>query len=688
MIKDKKDQEQMKELADKILYHKALYYRGEPEIDDREFDNLENKLRELDPDNPVLFLVGSNEIKGTVEHKPPMLSCRKATEGISEVYSWFEKVQDKQILASYKVDGLSMSIIFENGFLKLASTRGNGQLGENVTANIMKVDSIPKIIPIKETVNIRGELYMKKSEFNRLKGSMPEMFSSPRNLATGTIKQKNPIDSANRELHLMVFDVIGLNNYTYTSQQLGVISSWGFETVILEILRNPSLQELERVYTELKNKRNDLDFEIDGIVYRWDNRKEFEEAGTTAHSPRGQIALKFENQGTVTTLKGITWQVGRTGVLTPVAELEPVDVAGATISRATMHNYAFVKLNDISIGDLVTVERAGDVIPKITGVTEKIGRFYVPPSKCPYCETDLTENNVTLVCPNEQCSERIKQIIMYWIRVVDIKGLGDKNVEKLMSKGYLKTIGDLYSKKITILSLVSLLGKNGKKIYEEIQNKKVLPLDILLTGLGIEGVGKTTAKVLIKYFPTLNDLQNAKKEDLLKIEGISDISADKIITGIRNNVILEDLLKNGVTVGNLKTVKKSKPSPKLTDFLNLPSTEKDSNAEEEEEEDSTNNSQIPKASKTIQDKRTIEESKGKVYVTGSVANMTKEQIQEFIEQEGYEWSTSVSGKLSYLILGTKPGQAKIDKALKVGIKVISWEKFIQKIKEKENIQTS
>lgn len=682
MSKDKKSQDQIGELADKILYHKALYYRGEPEIDDQSFDNLENKLRMLDPENPVLFLVGSDEIKGTVEHNPPMLSCRKAIEGIKEVYSWYEKVHDKRIIASYKVDGLSLSIIYENGFLKLASTRGNGQLGENVTANIMKVDSIPKIIPMKEFINIRGELYMRKSEFNRLKSSMPEGFSSPRNLATGTIKQKNPIESANRELHLRVFDVIGLENYTYTSEQLDIVSSWGFETVILEILKNPTFPDLERVYNELKNERDKLDFEIDGIVYRWDNRKEFEEAGTTAHSPRGQIALKFENQGTITTLKGITWQVGRTGVLTPVAELEPVDIAGATISRATMHNYTFVKINEISIGDLVTVERAGDVIPKITGVVEKLGTFYYPPSKCPYCGTNLTENNVTLVCPNEQCSERIKQIIMHWIRVVDIKGLGDKNVEKLMVKGYLKSVGDLYGKNINTLTLVSVLGKNGKKIYEEIQNKKVLPLDILLTGLGIEGVGKTTAKVLVKYFTTLDALQNAKKEELLKIEGISDITADKIISGLQNNGILADLLKNGVTIGKLKTIRKSKPTPKLTDFLNLSSNEKKPKTGEK---GISNHAEVPKKTEMVQAKKSPKESKGKVYVTGSVANMTKEQIQQFVEQEGYDWSTSVSGKLTYLILGTKPGQAKIDKALKLKLNVIPWKKFIQLIKENKTV---
>ena len=679
MAKDSSTDEQIKTLSDKILYHKALYYRGEPEISDQEYDGLENKLKELDPENPVLFLVGSDSVKGTVQLDPPMLSCKKATEGISEVFSWFDKVKDKRIIVSYKVDGLSLSLLYDEGYLKLASTRGNGQLGENVTANIMKVSSIPKTIPRKEKINIRGELYMKKSEFIRLKNEMPESFTSPRNLATGTIKQKNPLESANRELHLMVFDIIGLENFVYTSDQLQEVATWGFETVLLKTMQNPSYEEIHQVYDDLKQKRDDLDFEIDGIVYRWNNRKEFIDAGTTAHSPRGQIALKFENQGTITTLKGITWQVGRTGVLTPVAELEPVDVAGATISRATMHNYDFIKINDIAIGDLVTLERAGDVIPKIIGVVEKNGPPYIPPKTCFFCGTKLTENKVTLVCPNEQCPERIKQIIMYWIRVVDIKGLGDKNVDKLIKKKYLKSVGDLYGPNINELTLISLLGKNGKKIYEEIQYKKTLPFDILLTGLGIEGVGKTTAKLLVKYFPTLRDLQNAKKEDLLKIEGISDISAEKIISGIKNNVILDDLLKNGVTIGKPKMIKKSKPTSNLMAFVGVDSQDQ-TNKEKEEKKETDGKEEIEPLQNELQEK-IMKQSKGKVYVTGSVPNMTKEQIEQFIEKQGFEWSTSISGKLSYLILGNKPGGSKIEKAEKLGLKVISWEKFLRITKE-------
>ena len=623
----------------------------------------------------MLFLVGSDSVKGSVTHEPAMLSCRKAIEGISEVHSWFDKVKDKQILCSYKVDGLSLSLVYEEGYLKLASTRGNGLQGENVTVNVMKVESIPKIIPYKKPINIRGELYMKKSEFNRLKKEMPELYSSPRNLATGTIKQKNPLESANRKLNFKAFDIIGLDDYEYTSEQLLEISSWGFETVKLKVLKNPSKEDLEQIYLELKDNRDVLDFEIDGIVYRWDNRKEFMYAGTTAHSPRGQIALKFENQGTTTKLKNITWQVGRTGVLTPVAELEPVEVAGAIISRATMHNYDFVRMNDISIGDLVTVERAGDVIPKITGVLEKLGETYIPPTNCPSCNSLLTTNNVTFVCLNEECPERKKQIIMYWIRVVDIKGLGDKNIDKLISKGILSSVGDLYGAKMNTLTLVSLLGKNGKKIYEEIQSKRTLPLDVLLTGLGIEGVGRSTSKVLVKKYPNLISLQNAKKEDLLNLEGISDISADKIILGMKNNPILEDLLKNGVTIGKSKIKKKTKPTSSLASFIGIETKKEIPNKKEslnrqdldiitEEEEDLTS-------------EQISVESKGKVYVTGSVPSMTKEQVQKIVEKRGYEWSTSISGKLKYLIMGEKPGQAKIDKAVKIGIKVMTWEKFLK-----------
>jgi DNA ligase (NAD+) len=669
--------DQIKGLSDKILYHKALYYRGEPEISDLEYDKLEEKLRELDSENPVLFLVGSNTASGSVNHNPPMLSCRKAIGGIAEVYSWFEKLIDKALICSYKVDGLSLSLQYENGYLSMASTRGDGQKGENVTVNIMKVETIPKTIPYNEKINIRGELFMKKSEFQRLKQIMPEMYSSPRNLATGTIKQKNPLESANRKLHFMVFEIIGLDEFKYTSEQFSHISSWGFETVVIKKFSNPSHDDILSVYNDLQEQRDSLDFEIDGIVYRNDNRKEFYEAGTTAHSPRGQIALKFENQGTETKLLQITWQVSRNGILTPVAELEPVLVAGATISRATMHNYDFLKLNDISIGDIVIVERAGDVIPKIIGVAEKLGSKYNPPMNCPSCNTLLTTNNVTLVCPNLSCPARLKQIINHWIKVVDIKGLGEKNIDKLISNGLLSNVGDLYSPKLSEKTLVSLLGKNGEKIYQEIQNKKSLPFNLFLTGLGIDSVGKTTAKVLAKHFPNLKDLQNATKYDLLQIEGISDISADKILSGIRDNNLIENLLKNGVTIGEFKTKIKTKTNKTLNDFLGIQNKQIKTEPSKAKEKitPSTNENNKQEDFIVSQEKKII--SKGKIYVTGSVPFMTKEQIQEFVEEKGYEWSTSISGKLDYLILGDKPGKAKIDKAIKLGVKVISWEKLLR-----------
>lgn len=335
-----------------------------------------------------------------------------------------------------------------------------------------------------------------------------------------------------------------------------------------------------------------------------------------------------------------------------------------------MHNYDFIKINDISPGDLVSLERAGDVIPKITGVVEKIGTPYKPPTTCPSCDEPLSRNNVTLVCLNEECPERIKQMINYWIKVVDIKGLGDKNIDKLISSGILKTVGDLYGPKMSEHTLIAKLGKNGKKIYQEIQNKKTLPLDLLLAGLGIEGVGKITAKVLTKHFPTLEDLVKANKSDLLKVEGISDISAEKIISGIQANQVLQDLLNNGVKIGKLKIVKKEKPAVKLTDFLG-------SSYKESEKITSSNSKDNKKEIQTVEQEPVITESKGKVYVTGSVSGMTKDQIQEFVERKGYEWSTSVSGKLTLLIMGNKPGIAKIDKATKLGVKIMSWEKFLR-----------
>ncbi|MCE7743468.1 MAG: hypothetical protein GOP50_13535, partial [Candidatus Heimdallarchaeota archaeon] len=360
--------EEIDKLENLILFHKRKYYDGEPEISDAEYDSLEDRLRDIDPENPVLFIVGAPS-GGNVAHDPPMLSCQKA-KTVEKVTSWAD---NRPLMMGYKVDGLSLKVVYENSKLIQAATRGSGTSGDDVTLNVMKIDSIPRTIPVKDRIEVRGELYMRISEFNRINSSLPdgEKYSNPRNLAAGTAKQKDVRKMEGRALNFMVFDLIGWEEHATMEIKARTLKSWGFETSDFLKLDTSSSEDIEATFRAVEQERGDLDFEIDGVVFKYDDAVDRDEVGSTDHHPRWQIALKFESKGKSTRLNDITWQVGRTSVLTPVAELEPVEVAGAVISRATMHNADFLVELDAVPGDYVYVERSGEVIPKIISVTAK-----------------------------------------------------------------------------------------------------------------------------------------------------------------------------------------------------------------------------------------------------------------------------------------------------------------------------
>ncbi|MGD2072423.1 MAG: hypothetical protein PVG65_02925, partial [Candidatus Thorarchaeota archaeon] len=332
--------EKIAELERRILLHKRAYYDGEPLISDAEYDALEDELRELNPENPVLFMIGTPE-GGKVQHDPPMLSCQKASD-VADVAKWADSMQ---LYAGYKIDGLSLSLIYDDGKLIQAATRGNGQSGDDVTISVMKIGAIPKTIPEKKRINVRGELYMRLSEFERINNQVPddEKYSSPRNLAVGTLKQKDPAFLEQRQLDFRPFDVLGLDSSLTTEQTSAILGDWGFEPADFKLINKPDSNSIVKFFKEIEAKReSELDFEIDGIVFKYNDPVDRANAGQTEHHPKWQIALKFQSRGDTTKVLGITWQVGRTGILTPVAELEPVELAGATIQRATLHNADFL----------------------------------------------------------------------------------------------------------------------------------------------------------------------------------------------------------------------------------------------------------------------------------------------------------------------------------------------------------
>lgn len=637
---------EIKKLADQILYHKKKYYDGEPEISDEAYDALEDKLRNLDPDNPVLYIVGVPE-GGKVTHNTPMLSCQKATT-IDEIMKWSKGLN---VYVGYKIDGFSLSLIYENGRLMQAATRGNGIMGDDATLPIMKIASIPKTIKQTENVNVRGELFMQISEFNRIKRTEGIEYSSPRNLAVGTVKQKDLSLLEKRELEFHAFELLGIEENASLERHGELLHLWGFNTADFKLLMSPTRDEIESLFQQTQEERDSLDFEIDGLIFKYNDAAQRASAGRTEHHPKWMIALKFASQGDISVVQHITWQVGRTGVLTPVAELDPVEVMGAVIKRATLHNAEFLETLDVAEGDTVMVIRSGDVIPKITELVDKGVNETSFPSNCPSCGTKLKRDGVNLVCTGSRCRDRDIQAIRHWIRVTDIEGLGPKNVAKLYDQGLIRHFSDLYDNKLTEGVLVNHLGKNGSKIFKSIQEKKHIPFHIFLAGLGIESLGKGMAKILVKHFNTFEDLKKATVKQLILLEGISDLTANYIHSGLHDPALSDHILAKGVKIiyqEKKKSIMKKERMGGLDQFI-------------------TSGEVTHTFSESQEPTKTI-------YVTGKISGMTKKDIENFVAQHGYEWA-SLSKKLDLLVLGENPGSAKLEKARKYGLTIKTWDEF-------------
>ncbi len=625
--------EEIKQLENLILYHKRKYYDGEPEISDAEYDSIEDKLRKIDPNNPVLFIVGTTS-DGSVSHNPPMLSCQKA-KTVEKIISWAEK---RPLMIGYKIDGLSLKLVYQDTKLIQAATRGSGIKGDDVTLNILKIQAIPKTVPFKNRVEIRGELYMRISEFNRINASLPddEKYSNPRNLAAGTAKQKDARMMEGRILNFMAFELLGWKDDATIEEKSSLLKSWQFETSDFLKLDTPNFEEISAHFEKVEAERYNLDFEIDGLVFKYNLASDREDVGATDHHPRWQIALKFESKGKSTKLNAITWQVGRTSVLIPVAELEPVEISGALITRATMHNADFLINLGAKPGDFVYVERSGEVIPKIISVTAKnsTGKVNLP-RQCPSCGSKTVKSGVHLLCTGDSCRGRDIQEISSWIRKTGIDGIGDKSLEKLYDTGLVKHYSDLYA--LTEDQLIKLLGKNGAKILTSINGTRELPFRSFLAGLGIEKLGRTMGKKLANSFSSLEELKEASIEQLMKLEGISDITAKFIYEGIRETEKYDMLFKNG-----LKII-------------------------------------YPEKKQAIADqKQTKMVGSMKIYLSGKVEGITKNDLKDMIEDKGIEWGFGVSKSLDYLVLAENAGEKRQEQAKALGVKMIPWVEFKEK----------
>lgn len=669
-------QEKYTKLRNEIEYHNNLYYNEDnPIISDMEYDFLIRELKELEQKYPELLEYNKNgenspteKIGGTasekfskVRHRVPMLSLSN-TYNISEIED-FDKRVKKIILAEniennskeleyileLKLDGLSISLIYENGMLVQAVTRGDGQVGEDVTENIREIPTIPKKLKENISLEVRGEIILPISSFNRINQEREDegedVFANPRNAASGTIRQLDKTIVAERGLDCYLYYLVNAENYGIKThlESIEYIEKLGFKTTkIFE--KYTDFKKLEEAIDKWHDDRKKLDYETDGLVIKVNNFSLYETLGYTTKSPRWAIAYKFPAEQVKTKLMDVTFQVGRTGVITPVAELEAVNLSGSVVKRASLHNFDEIRRKDIKIGDNVIVEKAAEIIPQVVNVVfdDRTGEEIEiqEPANCPVCNSELAheEGLVALKCHNPLCPEKVKRQIAYFVSrdAMNISGLGDKIVEKFIELGKIKTIVDIYSLKEYREELENL-EKMGQKsvdnLINNIEASKNRDFSKVLYALGIPFVGKFNANLLTKNFKNIENLKNQSIENLLSVKGIGDKVAIAVNTFLNNE-------NNWKIITNLQNI-----------GLQFAINESDL--------------------KEIADNPI----KGKNFLaTGKLQKYKRNDIKDIILSKGGNYLSAVSKNLDFLIAGEKAG-SKLEKAEKLGIRVLTEEEF-------------
>ncbi len=658
--------EEVERLREEIEYHNYRYYvLADPVITDEEYDRLMRRLMELEKKYPQLITpdsptqrVGGKVLEGfkKVKHSKPMLSLDN-TYDESEIREFDRRVKKNlgvskvEYVAELKIDGISIALRYEAGRFKMGITRGDGIEGEDVSENVKTIKTIPLRLRKKIDIEVRGEIYMPVEVFKKLNEEREEEglppFANPRNATAGTIRLLDTSKVAKSGLDSFIYYVVDPERYGLKTQweALNFLKEIGFKV-------NPhsrlceSIEEVIDYWKEWVERRHELDYWVDGVVVKVNSFEYQKKLGATAKSPRWAIAFKFPAEQARTKLIDVTFQVGRTGVITPVAELEPVKLAGTTVKRATLHNFEYVKEKDIRIGDWVFVEKAGGIIPQVvkpivdlrTGDEKPIE----PPQSCPVCGGKvgkLDPSEVAIRCLNPHCPAKLKRALETFVsrNAMNIEGLGAKLIDKLVDSGLVKDVADIYY--LTPFDLAQLGSGIGQrtiaKLLKEIEESKKNPLHRLITGLGIPHVGEKTAKVLAENFESLDDLANASLERLMKIEGIGEEVARSIIEYFRNEKtkeIIEKLKKAGVNTKS--SLKRSKVLSGL-----------------------------------------------KFVITGELENFTRKEIEEFIESLGGKVSSSVSTKTDYIIVGRNPG-SKYEKAKRLGVKILSEDEFLKLVRER------
>jgi DNA ligase (NAD+) len=666
-------------LREKIRGHDYKYYvLAQPSISDEEYDKLLKELDSVEKEHPELITpdsptqrVGSDLTKvfKPVEHKIPMLSLSNTYSG-EELYDFDRRVKDGladsekvEYLVELKMDGASVSINYVDGFLKTAATRGDGTTGEEITNNVRTIKSIPlkvkkdNSIPYKlRDFEVRGEIFMNIEDFEKLNKEREKngekIFANPRNSTAGTLKLQDPKVVARRPLNTFTYSLISPEDELKSQEEnLLILKKLGFK-VNEHYKKCSSIEEVIQVCKKFELIRDKLKYEIDGAVIKVNSIKQQNKLGSIAKAPRWAVAFKFKSKQAITKINDIVWQVGRTGAVTPVAELEPKLLAGSTISRATLHNFDEIERKDIRIGDTVIIEKGGDVIPKVVEVVlnerRSGGRKTKPPEKCPACGSKLfkPEGEVAFYCENAECPDQIKGRLEHFASrgAMDIEGLGESLIDLFVEKRFLKTYSDIYKLKNFKDELVSIdrLGeKSISNLLDSIERSKEKPFDKVLFALGIRYVGAGAAKKLAAHFKSLDLLVGATEEKITEVYEIGESiskSVRKFFGDGHNKNIIEELKKAGLKFS----------------FADAKTTFTGDNF-----------------------------FKGKTFVlTGTLSSFTREEAEEKITNFGGNVTSSVSKKTDYVLAGEKAG-SKLDKAKTLGIKILDEIEFQKKVKEAE-----
>lgn len=662
------ERQRILQLRKELHEHNYKYYvLNQPEISDQEFDFMMKELQELevrhedmfDPNSPTQR-VGSdiNQEFTQVTHKYPMLSLANtySQEEVADFYNSVKKGlngEDFEICCELKYDGLSISLTYEDGKLVRGVTRGDGVHGDDVTANVKTIRSIPLVLKDGDwpkKFEIRGEILMPWNVFERLnqerEAAEEPLFANPRNAASGTLKSQNSALVASRNLdaylyYLLGDELPGDGHY----ENLEKAREWGFK--ISEGMRKvKTLQEIYDFIDYWDTERKNLPVATDGIVLKVNSLRQQRALGYTAKNPRWAIAYKFKAERACTRLNEVTFQVGRTGAVTPVANMEPVQLAGTTVRRATLNNEDFIRSLDLHIGDYVYVEKGGEIIPKIVGVDIEQRPIIAQPvtfiTRCPECGAKLVryEGEAAYYCPNDAgCPPQIKGRIEHFIsrKAMNIDSIGPETVDDFYRHGLVRNVADLYDIEVQQINGDGSRQKSAEKIVNGIEASKQVPFERVVFALGIRFVGETTARLLARHFKTIDALAAASLQDLLEVEGVGEVIAKSVMTYFRNPVtmmIVERLRGYGLQMA-LSEEQMSSATDKL-------------------------------AGKSI-------------VISGVFAHHSRDEYKQMIEQNGGKNVGSISGKTSFILAGENMGPAKLQKAEKLGIQIVDEETFLKMI---------